>query len=166
MPARGYNLQKGRGGKSMKKQRKLSRKPLLLGIDWSLIPIFIASAYTGFELHSAGHSATHEIWEKWAMAHIISCVLFLFVGTYHIYIHWNWYKSLLANGLGKKSVVTLMLSVFFLLLVISGIVLVVAINGPNSHIGVLHYVCGILLSIFGCIHIIKRRAFLKIKKQT
>ena len=124
--------------------------------DLLLIPVSIASVITGFRLHVAGKNAPHEVWEQWAAAHVVATVLFLVLGILHVHHHWAWYKSLFSNGLGKKSRVTLLLTIAFLLLVVTGIVLIVAIDGPNSTTGHLHYLFGQLLTILSLWHIAKR----------
>ena len=48
-------------------------------IDWILIPVFILSAYTGIELHIAGHGNDHDTWHNWAVSHVIMSMLFLVV---------------------------------------------------------------------------------------
>ena len=107
--------------------------------DLLLIPVSIASIITGFELHVAGENAPHEVWEQWAAAHVVATVLFLVLGILHVRHHWAWYKSLFSKGLGKKSRVTLLLTFTFLFLVVTGVILIVAIDGPNSTTGHLHY---------------------------
>ena len=124
--------------------------------DLLLIPVSIASIITGFELHVAGENAPHEVWEQWAAAHVVATVLFLVLGILHVRHHWAWYKSLFSKGLGKKSRVTLLLTIAFLLLVVTGIVLIVAIDGPNSTTGHLHYISGQLLTILSLWHVVKR----------
>ena len=108
-------------------------------IDLLLIPVSIASVITGFGLHVAGKNAPHEVWEQWAAAHVVASVLFLVLGIFHVRHHWAWYKSLFNKGLGNKSRVTLLLTIAFLFLVVTGVVLIVAIDGPNSTMGHLHY---------------------------
>ena len=125
-------------------------------IDLLLIPVSIASIITGFELHVAGENAPHEVWEQWAAAHVVATVLFLILGILHVWHHWSWYKSLFSKGLGKKSRVTLLLTIAFLFLVVTGIVLIVAIDGPNSTMGYLHYLFGLLLTLLSLWHIAKR----------
>ena len=124
--------------------------------DQLLIPVSIASVITGFGLYVAGKNAPHEVWEQWAAAHVVATVLFLVLGIFHIKHHWAWYKSLFSKGLSNKSRVTLLLTIAFLLLVITGIVLIVAIDGPNSTMGHLHYLFGLLLTILSLWHIVKR----------
>ena len=125
-------------------------------IDLLLIPVSIASVITGFGLHVAGKNAPHEVWEQWAAAHVVAIVLFLVLGILHVRHHWAWYKSLFSKGLGNKSRVTLLLTIAFLFLVVTGIILIVAIDGPNSTTGHLHYIFGQLLTILSLWHIVKR----------
>ena len=125
-------------------------------IDLLLIPVSIASVITGFGLHVAGKNAPHEVWEQWAAAHVVATVLFLVLGILHVRHHWAWYKSLFSKGLGNKSRVTLLLTIAFLFLVVTGIILIVAIDGPNSTTGHLHYIFGQLLTILSLWHIVKR----------
>lgn len=133
--------------------------------DWLLIPVSIASVITGFGLHVAGHDRPHEVWEQWAAAHVVATVLFLVLGIYHVSHHWAWYKSLFSKGLGKKSRVTFLLTIVFLFLVVTGIILIVAIDGPNSTIGHLHYLFGLLLTIISLWHVVKRcKALVRIGK--
>lgn len=66
------------------------------------------------------------------------------------------YKSLFGKGLGKKSRVTFLLTIAFLFLFVTGIVLIVAIDGPNSTMGHLHYIFGQLLTILSLGHVTKR----------
>ena len=90
------------------------------------------------------------------MAHVVATVLFLVLGILHVRHHWAWYKSLFSKGLGNKSRVTLLLTIAFLFLVVTGVVLIVTINGPNSTTGHLHYIFGLLLTILSLWHIVKR----------
>lgn len=95
-------------------------------IDWALIPAFVLSAYTGIELHLAS-GADHDLWHNWAVAHIVTSLLFLIGGILHVQMHWGWYKGIAQKGLGKRSRVTLALSLAFAFVVASGLILVLAI---------------------------------------
>lgn len=50
-------------------------------IDWTLIPVFVLSAFSGIQLHVAGHGTSHEVWHHWAVFHIIASILFLMQQT-------------------------------------------------------------------------------------
>ena len=133
----------------------MGRKSIAI-TDLLLIPVFLASGITGIGLHVAGQRSSHEVWENWATAHVIASVLMLLLVIYHVYSHWAWYKSWFKNGRGKKSGVTMALTLAFLFLVVTGIILLTVITGPNSGVGISHLAVGVLLIILSVIHILKR----------
>lgn len=108
--------------------------------------------------HWTAHRRTlgsHEVWHDWAATHILSCLLFTAFVIAHVKTHWAWYKSLLRNGLGKKSRVTVIVSVLFVLVFLTGCVLL-GVEGPGSGIGLWHYRVGLLSIVLFGGHIIKR----------
>lgn len=129
-------------------------------IDWILIVVFIVSAISGFGLHVAGHGNSHEIWHNWAVFHILGSVLFLITIIFHMATHWGWYKGIIKNGIGRKSRVTVVLSFVFLLLSVTGIVLL-GVNRVNSPLGLWHYKIGFIMTIMAIEHIIKRLQILR-----
>lgn len=137
-------------------------------IDWILIVVFIMSAISGFGLHIAGHENNHEVWHNWAVVHVVGSVLFLITIIFHVTTHWGWYKGIIKKGIGRKSKVTAVLSVIFLLLSVTGILLL-GVNGANSSLGLWHYKIGIITTVIAVGHIIKRlpalRKSLNTKKQ-
>lgn len=124
-------------------------------IDWILIPLFLLTACTGIKLHIVGHGNNHELWHNWAIFHVSSSFLFLITIIFHITTHWGWYKGAIKNGLGKKSKITVVLSVVFFLVSITGISLL-GVDGANSHIGLLHYKIGIVAIVLCIGHLLKR----------
>lgn len=106
-------------------------------IDWILVFVFVLSAFSGIGLHIAGHGNSHEVWHNWAVFHVLTSFLFFVAAIFHITTHWGWYKGTIKNGLGKKSKITGVLSVVFLLVSVTGIILL-GVNGANSDIGLLH----------------------------
>lgn len=129
-------------------------------IDWFLILSLVLAAYTGIELHIAGHGSNHEIWHNWAVFHVVMSLLFFIVGIFHVITHWGWCKGFINNGIGKKSNLTLTLSVVFLFVVATGIILL-CIDGANSNIGLWHYKIGILIGVISIGHILKRIPILR-----
>lgn len=128
---------------------------IIFVIDWVLTVVFIMSDISGFGLHVVGHGNSHEIWHNWAVFHVLGSVLFLIVITFHVITHWGWYKGIIKKGIGKKSKVTIFLSVIFLLLSVTGIALL-GIEGANSPLGLWHYKIGVVMTIIAVGHIIKR----------
>lgn len=124
--------------------------------DLLLIPAFIATAITGVGFYFAGFETPHEVWEQWATAHTVSGVLMAVLAILHVCQHWKWYKSLLTHSIGKKSCVTLCLSLAFFLLFITGLLLIIVIDGPNSWVGTSHFWIGLALIVLSLWHIIVR----------
>lgn len=138
----------------------MNRNRFIYLTDLLLVPVFVLSFYTGVELHIAGEGAEHEVWHNWAVFHTIVCLLFMLLGIVHVKSHWGWYKGLkAAGGKGKRKVV-LLLSVLFLLAVVSGLSLILFVDGANSAMGLWHYRMGIFVSIFGVLHVLKRKKVL------
>ena len=124
--------------------------------DFLALISFIPASLTGFTLHYAGHQTIHEIWHNWAMAHIFSTLLFTILITIHIYGHWGWYKAILSSGIKNKSRVTVVLTMVMLLVIITGNIVLFRHQGANTHIGLWHYILGIILTIISVGHILKR----------
>ncbi len=129
-------------------------------VDWALLAIFIVTVFSGFKLHIVGHFSSHDVWHSWAICHTVASFVFLFFGVLHVQTHWGWYRTLISRGLGKKSRITVWLSFIFCFAAITG-VLLLNIDGANSEMGLWHYRIGILLSIIGFGHFIKRFPMLK-----
>lgn len=129
-------------------------------IDWILVFVFVLSAFSGIKLHIAGHGSNHELWHNWSIFHILTSLLFLIAVIFHITTHWGWYKGIIKNGIGKKSKITIVLSVIFLFVFVTGIILL-GVNGANSNVGLWHYKIGIATIVLSVVHIIKRTPLLR-----
>ena len=129
-------------------------------IDWILIPLFLLTAYTGIKLHIVGHGNNHELWHNWAVFHVLTSFLFFLAAIFHITTHWGWYKGIIKNGLGKKNKITVVLSVIFFLVSVTGIILL-GVDGANSYIGLLHYKIGIVTIVLCIGHLLKRISLLR-----
>ncbi len=129
-------------------------------VDWILVAVFIWTAFTGLELHAAGHGGSHELWHNWAVFHIIASILFVIATLFHVQTHWGWYKGWVKHGLGKKSRVTVIVSILFVILLVTGLILL-GVDGANPSIGLWHYKIGIVSSLLFLGHIIKRTRVLK-----
>lgn len=132
----------------------------IFAIDWMLLLVFILTASTGWELHVVGHGGNHELWHNWAVFHVIASILFVIATLFHVQTHWGWYKGWIKNGFGKRSRVTVIVSVLFVILSATGLILL-GVDGANSSIGLWHYKIGIVSSLLFLGHIIKRARILK-----
>ena len=124
--------------------------------DITALVTLILSFLTGIMLHVAGHQDVHEIWHNWAVRHIAATLFFTISIGVHIYGHWGWYKSLLRKGLGNKSRVTVILSIVMLVTALSGDILLFLHRGPNTGLGLWHYVIGIIFTVIAFGHFLKR----------
>ena len=124
-------------------------------IDWLLLLAGILCAVTGIGMHLAGHNAMHEVWHNLAVAHVLSSLFMLITGILHIQTHWNWYKGLFKGQTKNKSRVTMILSVVFTILVVTGLTLLF-VEGANSEIGIWHWVLGLVMTAISAGHIIRR----------
>lgn len=124
-------------------------------IDWIMFAAFVPTVCSGIGLHLAGHGTDHEAWHNWAAGHIAAGLLFLVATVWHIMSHWGWYKGILKRGAGRKSKITMALSVVFAVVVATGIVLL-GVHGANTPLGLCHYKVGIGMSLLAVWHILKR----------
>ena len=123
-----------------------------------LLPLaFIASAVTGIGLHIAGHGTIHSVWHNWGVAHISSSFLWLLSAAVHIKRHILWYKTFASKRFTDKLWINIPLSLLFLIVTITGIILITHINGANSALGLFHYKLGILLLLLSLIHVFYRK---------
>lgn len=129
-------------------------------IDWLLLLAGILCAVSGVGMHLAGHNAVHEVWHNWAIAHVLSSLYMLITGIFHIQTHWNWYKALFKGQTTNKSHVTMLISVVFIVLTVTGLVLLLE-EGANTKIGIWHWAFGLALSALSAGHIIRRFHILK-----
>lgn len=127
--------------------------------DWTMIPLFILTVFSGIVLHITGHRSNHDLWHNWAVCHILSSIIFLVIAILHVKQHWGWYKGIVRNGIGKKCKITVLLSAVFLLVSVTGFILL-GVNGANSGIGLWHYKIGIVTIVFSIGHILKRAELL------
>lgn len=117
--------------------RKLSKFGRMLLLS------FLASAFSGVALHITGHSTTHEYWHIWSAIHILTSLLFLVYAIRHIWMHRRgWHFNFL--------------SILFLVLLLTGIILLAFIDGANSSVGMWHYRLGLVFIISTFVHVIRR----------
>lgn len=129
-------------------------------IDWILVFAFILSVCSGIGLYVVGHENDHVVWHDWAVFHVLTSFCFLSVTVFHLAAHRGWYKGVVKKGIGRKSKTTGVLSILFLFVSVTGIVLL-GVDGANSEIGLWHYKIGIVMSLLSAGHIFKRLPVLR-----
>lgn len=128
---------------------------MIYGTDLSLVVWFAVTVFSGLELHAMEHVADLRGWRLWALVHLLFGVLFTLFTVLHVAAHWPWYKSL-KRGLGRKSVLTLCLSVVIVPVVGTGFWLLFTAGGAGIHVGQFHYKTGILAGVLGFCHLLAR----------
>lgn len=116
---------------------------------------FYSVRILGDRLTIAWHISKHTVWYGWTLFHLMPAVLFLLLGILHIKAHWNWYRGLVKRNFGKKSKTTLILSILFLLLSVTGVTLLF-VGNSGYIIRQVHYRTGMLMVAFSLVHILKR----------
>ena len=113
---------------------------------------FSLSVVTGIGFHLAGRGSNHEAWHNWAVSHIVSTLLWLIVVGLHTKRYRKMFMSLAKRRAYKKFFPTLVASTLFIITTITGIVLLLFIEGANSSIGLWHWECGIALAVLTLVH--------------
>ena len=129
-------------------------------IDLYTLISFILIAVSGFGMHISGHGSDHALWHCWAVFHVVSAIIFETCNAFHVKSNWASYKSLFSTGIGKKSRVTILLTVLMLAVTLSGITDMLMSDHNESHIGLWHYTIGIIFTVTALGHFIKRHKIL------
>ena len=131
--------------------------------DLCLSILFVASLLTGIKIHYANDFQTHDIWHTWSVIHFFVNIALLVTAIVHIKQHWGWYKTLFkASSLALKSKITMLVTILFLAVSITGVLLLAFVEGQGSSMGMAHYVIGLLFGVIGLGHFVKRwRVFKK-----
>lgn len=127
----------------------------VIKVDAMLLPAIIGTVITGIGIHLSGHGESHEAWHNWAMAHVIFSLVFLILAYCHVKQHWGWYRNLHRRS-KKPRIVTVLLSIVMFFELMTGITLLVFIDGDGSRWGHFHWVGGLVLTIIATGHILKR----------
>ena len=121
--------------------------------------------------HSANVEQVREInpesavwgvdYKTWATTHKIAIVAFSLLMVYHFAIHWKWYKGVITKHLIGKNKQVMILSVFYLMVAITGIISwFIDLSGSSSVIRIgfmeIHDKLAIVLIIYLLLHVIKR----------
>jgi hypothetical protein len=61
-------------------------------------------------------------YQNWSTIHKVSIVIFSLLMIYHIYAHWQWFKSIISKHLVSKNIQVITLSVLFLLVTCTGLI--------------------------------------------
>lgn len=135
----------------------MDKRRFNLWIDRTLVPAFVGVIWTGFGLHMAGNTCSPALWHTWSLAHVTLSLLFLLLAGLHVHGHWGWYRALKTGGCkGRHRRMVLLFSIVFLLVAVSGLILLLSGAGRALHFGIFHYLLGLIFVIMGLLHLLKR----------
>lgn len=124
-------------------------------IDAAMIPVFTVLIITGIAVHISSGKDARDLWVIRSVIHVVAAVVFLILVYCHVMHHRGWFRSLF-NGNTKRRGVTIALTLILIVEIITGIVLLVFVDGGGSPCGHLHWIAGIILAVIGTGHYIKR----------
>jgi uncharacterized protein YacL len=121
-------------------------------IDAAMLLFFIITIVSGVEFHVLHHSANHNALRLWYILHMAGSGIFFILAVWHIKLHWGWYKGLVKPS-KKRRHPTIILSVLF---IVESVTAVLKLVGMHHPIGKIHWVGGLLFTIFAIAHLIRR----------
>lgn len=150
---------------------------LLFGINLTLLLCGIATAFSGLTImlhyhmgHQGDISTTDSFlgltYSGWSWIHKISTVVLSLLMTYHILLHWKWYKNVLLKKLPAKNRQVLILSAIFSIAFLTGFIPWFLQLGDDTDftrkfILEIHDKTGLILIIFLVLHLTKRFKWFK-----
>lgn len=141
---------------TISKKKMRTKKLFITAITLAFVsPLTFVS---GIMLHAAGHGIVNE--RLWLIIHLTVSLVFLVCSIIHVFHHLKWYKTL-AKGIGQHNKITICLSVLYVFVILTGLFLIIQKGQSPSHLGIFHYQMGILFTILGLWHFIKRFHVLK-----
>ncbi|WP_417015478.1 hypothetical protein [Alistipes sp.] len=127
-----------------------------LWIDRALVPVFVGVIWTGFELHVAGHVGNPLLRDHWSVLHTVVSLSFLLLAGIHVHGHWNWYRVPRSVGCGGRRRRVMVLTEVAVLAVATGFLTLFRNAEAGSHLGVFHYLTGLMLTVSALLHILER----------
>ena len=154
-------------------------KPLVLfTINSMLLLCGTATAFSGLTImihyhmgHPGAISNTETYWgfyySGWSWIHKASALAVTLLMTYHVLLHWKWYKNVQLKKLPPKNRQVIMLSVIFVVALLTGFIpwiLQLSNTTDFTHRFLLeiHDKTGIVLIVFLVLHVSKRLKWFKI----
>jgi hypothetical protein len=129
-------------------------------IDWLLLVAFAVLTISGVVMHilhdyyGQCFCFRSPVMNFWDTTHIVAAITFTLAILLHFYQHLAWYKSLVKSGLGRRSKVSVLLSVVVFVPIITGAILWF---GPcNNHLGLWHMWISLVMGALILYHIVKR----------
>lgn len=124
---------------------------------WPLFITFALTVITGLICYFIKDSeSAHHQWVVCQVIHILASVAFVIYTIIHIKPFTKWYTKWKTPIFKYKSLITFMASLLCLLLIVTGIALLLFIEGGDSPVGLVHFYIGLAFIVFCGWHCIKR----------
>lgn len=123
--------------------------------DLSLAILGFCSLASGILIHYAAHFESHDVWHNLSVLHFIVNIAFVIATIVHVKQHWVWFKGPFKKSSLKKKI-TGFIAIAFLAASISGIYLLLFVNGQGSHAGLTHYWLGLIFGVLAILHLARR----------
>lgn len=141
-------------GYPFKKTYLCAMKPLFK-TDIALVILGSASLLSGVACHFAGHFYSQNTWQYVSLAHGIINIALLSAIAIHVKQHWGWFKGLIKKPSFTKKI-AFFITLSFIAVTLSGIVVLLFSNTPNTHAGLVHFFIGLIFSLLVIVHVINR----------
>lgn len=123
--------------------------------DLSLVIFGLASLVSGIMIHQSGHFATHGEWHGWSIAHCIINLALVVAVAMHVKQHWGWFKKLFRKST-LKAKMPVFVTIASVAVILSGLYLLLFVEGQGSHAGLVHYWIGMIFGTLAILHLVRR----------
>ena len=149
-------------------EKTISRFIINLGLFVSGIASVFSGIFIQVKYHMGNHgsiaadeSLSGIDYHGWSVVHKTSIIVLTLLLVCHIYLHWNWYKALIARRLFAKNQQVLVFSLLFLLVAITGLTpwFIDLLNGSETQRKAfieIHDKIALIFSVYLVLHIISR----------
>jgi ferredoxin len=106
---------------------------LAFRVNIGLLVFSLAMSFSGFLVqfkyhmgHNSGLESYNSVlgigYNNWTNIHKLSVIIVSILMTYHFFMHWKWYKTIIIKKLAAKNKLQIMLSIVFILVAITGFI--------------------------------------------
>jgi len=151
---------------------KKDKSKLSFSVNLGLLIFGLVMTFSGFVVQFKYHMGQHAGAEKsnsvlglnyngWTSIHKISIILISILVSFHFFLHWKWYKTVINKKLLSRNKLQILLLIVFILVAITGYIpwIISLISGPEiirNFFIEMHDKLAILLFVFLTIHVTSR----------
>ncbi len=145
---------------------------LVFIVNLGLLIFGLAMSFSGFVIqfkyhmgHNSGIETDNTVlgigYYNWTNIHKISIIIISILVTYHFFLHWKWYKTIIIKKLAARNKLQIILSIVFILVAITGYIpWIINLSGGSEIVRKffieIHDKIAILLFVLLTIHLTNR----------